>query len=270
MQINRPCPICQPEQRRDQNALSIMTKGGKTLLHCHKSGCDFRDIARALDLVQPVENNTPSAQRGPDEIDRRNLEKAQEIWRNSRPCAESLAARYLQSRGIRIAPPNSLRFAPLLYHSPSVQYLPALVARIDPMGAVHRTYLTDKATKIAGSSAKMALGRYRGGAVQLSAGRGPVIACEGIENGLSILQLWDGAPPAVLAALSASNLPNLVLPEKGGDLIVAFDIDQSQTGYRAALDLAERAGRVGWSVSLLAPPNGAGDWNEYLIKEVMS
>lgn len=45
-----PCPICQPERRRDQNALSIGEGNGKVLLHCFKGGCSFVDIANAASL----------------------------------------------------------------------------------------------------------------------------------------------------------------------------------------------------------------------------
>jgi hypothetical protein len=43
-----PCPICQPERRRGQNALTISEKGGRLLLHCKKSGCAFRDLLAVL------------------------------------------------------------------------------------------------------------------------------------------------------------------------------------------------------------------------------
>jgi hypothetical protein len=36
-----PCPICQPERRRDQIALSVSEQGGKLLLYCFKSHCPF-------------------------------------------------------------------------------------------------------------------------------------------------------------------------------------------------------------------------------------
>jgi len=47
-----PCPICQPELRRDQSALSLSQKEGRVLLHCFKSGCTFSELAKALQLPE--------------------------------------------------------------------------------------------------------------------------------------------------------------------------------------------------------------------------
>jgi len=46
-----PCPVCQPERRRDQNALSVRDGAdGRALLYCFKNWCSFVDIAKALSL----------------------------------------------------------------------------------------------------------------------------------------------------------------------------------------------------------------------------
>ena len=45
-----PCPVCQPERRRDQRALSILDDGGRLLTYCHKSGCDFRAVTDAAGI----------------------------------------------------------------------------------------------------------------------------------------------------------------------------------------------------------------------------
>ena len=44
------CPVCQPERRRHQTALSISGSQGKILLHCFKRGCSFAEIANAISL----------------------------------------------------------------------------------------------------------------------------------------------------------------------------------------------------------------------------
>ena len=46
-----PCPVCQTERRKDQNALTINERDGKLLLHCKKSTCDFRDILIAAGVA---------------------------------------------------------------------------------------------------------------------------------------------------------------------------------------------------------------------------
>jgi len=45
-----PCPVCQPERRRDQNALSIKQRDGRLLLYCFKQRCSFVEIANAANL----------------------------------------------------------------------------------------------------------------------------------------------------------------------------------------------------------------------------
>ena len=48
-----PCPICQPEQRPTQNALTLsVAKDGRLLLHCKKANCDFRDLLGALGIFE--------------------------------------------------------------------------------------------------------------------------------------------------------------------------------------------------------------------------
>ena len=47
-----PCPVCQPEGRREQDALSLSdAPDGRLLAHCKKAGCSFRDLAAALGLT---------------------------------------------------------------------------------------------------------------------------------------------------------------------------------------------------------------------------
>ena len=38
-----PCPICQTERRKDQNALTLSDNENRLLAHCKKSGCDFHE-----------------------------------------------------------------------------------------------------------------------------------------------------------------------------------------------------------------------------------
>ena len=49
-----PCPVCQPERRRDQIALSISKSNHKILMHCFKRRCSFAEIATAISL--PLEH----------------------------------------------------------------------------------------------------------------------------------------------------------------------------------------------------------------------
>ena len=46
-----PCPVCQPERRRDQNALTLTDGRAGLLAHCKKSHCTFADILAAASVV---------------------------------------------------------------------------------------------------------------------------------------------------------------------------------------------------------------------------
>ena len=46
-----PCPVCQPDRRKGQNALTLADgNGGRLVLHCKKSACAFLDILTAAGL----------------------------------------------------------------------------------------------------------------------------------------------------------------------------------------------------------------------------
>ena len=51
-----PCPVCQPERRKDQQGLSVRSEGGRLLIWCHKSGCDFRDILDAAGIARDAQS----------------------------------------------------------------------------------------------------------------------------------------------------------------------------------------------------------------------
>ena len=79
-----PCPVCQADQRRDQNALTLGDGRRGLLLHCKKSGCDFRDILAAAGLrdgdyvkPDPVEILRRKLQR--DRIDDQRTEAAKRV-----------------------------------------------------------------------------------------------------------------------------------------------------------------------------------------------
>jgi len=197
-----PCPVCQPDGRKDQNALTLADGRAGLLLNCKKSGCDFRDILAAAG-VQPGDYRKPDLR----EIVRRNAqdsaeamrrsEAAKRVWAEAVPIAGTLAETYLRGRGISCALPDSLRFHPRCYHGPSQSALPAMIALVTGGEgfAIHRTFLRADGSGKAGlpDGDKMMLGRVCGGAVKLSDGPGRVVISEGIESGLSLLSgLLDG------------------------------------------------------------------------------
>ena len=189
------------------------------------------------------------------------------MWREARPINGTLAETYLNARGITCTLPYSLRYIGECWHQ-SARRCPALVSYISYIGddarfAVHRTYLRpDGMGKADVTPAKAMLGPVAGGAVRLSRAPGPLIVTEGIETGLSLLSGILDQPGQVWAALSASGMAKLTLPDRPGHLIVAPDGDP--VGQGAAERLATRAHALGWRVSLFPAPQGF-DWNDVLI-----
>ena len=260
-----PCPVCQTERRPDQRGLSIRAEGGALLAFCHKSGCDFRDIVRPAGLPRDALRIDPHAAREADAkreaYAAEQLAKAGRLWATCKPLAGTKGEAYLRGRGITCPLPATLGWAADAFHAPSARWLSAMGGDVFT-GGVHRTYFEKTGQRI-GGNAKMMQGPCAGGSVALSEGQGPLVVCEGIETGLSLLSGLLASPATVWAALSTSGMKALALPSAPGVLIVATDSDDAGAGWLAGNALAERAAARGWSVSLLPAPEGQ-DWNDAL------
>jgi hypothetical protein len=264
-----PCPICQPERRKGQNALTLADGREGLVLHCKKSACGFAAILAAAGV-------TPGAYCAPDPAviaqrqaaERAEAEKrarqAMQVWREAQRIEGSPAEAYLRARRITGPLPLTLRFHPECWHGPTAKRLPALVALVDgaDLPAIHRTYLRDDGSgKAAVDPAKAMLGAVAGGAVRLCEAQGPLVVAEGIETALSLSCGLLRSPATIWAALSASGIRGLRLPDVPGRLTIASDGDTA--GREAAHALAERAHPLGWTVSFLPAPEGR-DWNDIL------
>ena len=259
-----PCPVCQIERRSDQRGLSIRAESGALLAFCHKSGCDFRDIVRAAGLPRDALPTDPQAALEADAkreaYGAEQRAKARRLWATCKPLAGTRGEAYLREREITCPLPPSLGWAADAFHAPSARWLCAMVADVTS-GGVHRTFFEKSGARICGN-AKMMQGPCAGGAVALSEARGPLVVCEGIETGLSLLSGLLTRPATVWAALSTSGMKALALPETIGRLTIAADGDAP--GKEAANALAIRATALGWKVSMLPAPDGQ-DWNEVLM-----
>ena len=260
-----PCPVCQIERRLDQRGLSIRADGGALLAFCHKSGCDFRDIVKAAGLPRDALRLDPEAAREADAkreaYAQEQRAKARRLWDTCTPIRGTKGEAYLRARGITCPLPVSLGWAADAFHGPSARWLSAMVGDVST-GGVHRTYFEKTGERITGN-AKMMQGPCAGGAVALSGAQGPLVVCEGIETGLSLLSGLLGGPATVWAALSTSGMKSLALPSAPGELIVATDSDDAGAGWIAGNVLAERAAALGWAVSLWPAPDGQA-WNDAL------
>jgi hypothetical protein len=265
-----PCPVCQPEGHKGQNALTLAYgNGGRLVLDCKKSACAFLDILAAAGL-RSGEYSPPDAativQRNAEqrvETEKRAAQ-ARRLWREAQPIAGTIAETYLRARGITCLLPETLRFHPSCWHGPTSKRWPAMVGAVQGTGlpAMHRTYLRpDGSGKAALYPDKMMLGATAGGAVRLTNAQGPLVVAEGIETALSLASGLLHAPATVWAALSTSGIRGLHLPPTASRLTIAPDGDKP--GREAANALAERAHAQGWQVSLLPAPD-CRDWNDIL------
>lgn len=267
-----PCPICQPERRMDQSALTIAERDGKLLLNCKKSGCDFRDLLVACGITPgrfEIDHAAlEQARRKRIEAEAGARRRAQDIWRQGQPIAGTPGETYLRGRGITCYLPPSLRWLPHTYHTPSQSPCSAMLAHVqsvsgEPMG-LHRTFFSKQGERLS-KDPKMMLGPCRGGAVRLIKAKGPLVVAGGIETALSLASGLFSTPASVWAALSTSGLAGLALPLDPGKLTIAPDGDDA--GKSAGIRLAERASALGWVVSLLPAPDGL-DWNDVVMKGV--
>jgi len=193
---------------------------------------------------------------------------AARLFAASMPVADTLADTYLRSRGLtQGGTMSALRFHPKCWHRDEGQTRsiprPALIAAVtDGAGAmrgVHRTWLApDGKGKAAIETQRRAMGHLLGNAVRLTPHDDILVVGEGIETMLSLVETVPGLP--VWAALSASHLGAVLLPEGVQRLYIAIDRDPA--GQRAAERLSARATEVGVPVRVLEPR--LGDFNDDL------
>jgi putative DNA primase/helicase len=162
-----------------------------------------------------------------------------------------------------IPAPHSLRFSPRLFHAPTRQYLPAIVAAIhDPAGVIsgiQRVFIrTDGCGKADVRPAKMTLGSLGDGAVRLAPVGEVIGLCEGWETGLSAMQLY-GLP--VWCALGASRMHRVALPPGVRKVVIFADNDAA--GHEAAERAANVHRLVGRLVETRLPATGT-DFNDEL------
>jgi hypothetical protein len=265
-----PCPVCQPDRRAGQDALTLADGRVGLLADCKKSACRFADIIAALGLragVIPRPDPAAAARReaeGRAEAKRR-AQQAVRLWTEAGPIIGTAAERYLRGRGLTCALPPTLRYHPAAWHGPTATRHPAMLALVEGADgfAIHRTFLRPDGAGKAGlpGGDRLMLGNVLGGAVRLTGGPSRLVVGEGLETALSLsCGLLDG-PAAIWAALSAAGLRALRLPRQPGRLTIACDGDPP--GRDAARALAERAHGLGWQVGIVDPGDGR-DFNDIL------
>lgn len=220
--------------------------------------------------ARPVASNHQKPKRhDPDAWAMQQKAKALAIIARRKPLKGTIAEHYLrQHRGIELVSlPETLGFVEYVYNYTAGRFLPALVASIQNIHgeivAAHCTFL-DPATgdKVRGEGIKSRLifGGCRGAAIHLAEATHRVALCEGIEDGLSIMQASGDWP--VWATGGTSGLRSLELLASVREVLLCGDNDVA--GREAVTVVAERFTREGRMVRMAFPPEGFKDFNDLL------
>jgi DNA primase len=253
---------------------SFTVNDGKAFAHCFgcgwhgdavdfvaaMTGCTVADAARLLGAGDLP--TLPTSSRAKDLPQADTADAARRIWREAEPIAGTPAELYLRSRGIHIQLPPTLRFTRLRHLQGGVH--PCLVGIATEaegrFGGIQRTYLTEGGRKSAVAPVKMSLGRISTCAIRLTPMSGELVVCEGIEDGLSLLQELGRA---VWVAAGASMLSAMQFPMVVRSVVIAADNDAA--GEREADKAAEAFTARGFTVRIMRPAPEFKDFNEQLI-----
>jgi putative DNA primase/helicase len=183
-------------------------------------------------------------------------EAAGAIWNRSQPIVGTIAETYLRRRAYTGLIPAILRFAMCKHPTDDTRYYPTMIAgvviggQMDQGVGIHRTFLKDDGSGKADLDPdKMTLGASKGAAVPLGQAGRLLAVSEGLETGLSYMQM-TGTP--TWAALSTAGIRNLILPAEVQEVIIAADPDIP--GIRAAHEAAQRWLLEGRRVRIAKPP----------------
>lgn len=196
----------------------------------------------------------------PADTGRERIDEARAIWRAAQPIGGTLAETYLRTRGLHLPLPPSLRFTRLRYGKSGPEH-PVLVACVagpdDKLCGITRIYLNATGSgKASVPKPKLSLGRISGGAVRLAPCARSITVCEGIEDGLAVMQETGRA---VWAALGTSNLGAIRFPVRPDEVVIAGDSDDA--GRAAARKAADAYAAQGLSARLVFPLPGYKDFN---------
>ena len=186
-------------------------------------------------------------------------QSARRLFAGSVRAKGTLVETYLRRRGItQIPSADTLRFHPRCYYrgkgSPDSEPRPAMIAAVtDLSGAitgVQRTWLAkDGSQKAPVDPPRRAMGHLLGNAVRFGVAQDVLIAGEGIETMLSLIEGLPTVP--MLAALSAGHLGAILFPQTLRRLYIALDRDPA--GQGAAKRLQTRATEAGIDAFVLMP-----------------
>ncbi|MGS5046719.1 MULTISPECIES: DUF7146 domain-containing protein [unclassified Mameliella] len=239
--------------------------GSVTLKETLREARSFLGVA----LCPAVPRKSRNAER-PDAASSKRIARARKLFAAGKPVLGTLAATYLQGRGItRLGP--ALRYHPRVFlrqgedDPDPPQRAPALLAKItDNRGQITgcaRLYLDPSTGGLAAiESPKRILGQLHGHAIRFWSGtsRGDLIVGEGLENTLSV---GTALPEFDLASCLTTTHLGLFIPPSGIKRIwIARDNDEA--GHNASMRLRNQLASRGIACIELVP--NMGDFNDDL------
>jgi len=217
-------------------------EGGKLLVHCH-AGCSQRDVLDAI-RDKGLPGNAALFTTTSRSSTKSNAKLAANIWGKAIPDDPRILT-YLRGRGITLDDvPSALRWGE---HKNKQMIVAAVTSPSDTdVVAVHRTYLDSRLQR---KERKM-LGRHKGRGVWLANPAKCMLIGEGIETTLAVMAA-TGLPG--VAALSASGMKAILLPEEVREVVILVDEDENRAGQEAAIAFAGRLEGEGIEVQLVTP-----------------
>ena len=223
----------------------------------------FRDAVNALSSDAGPRTSRPISQKTA-EFDRHQAEKVREaraIWAQARSINGTRAADYLKARGIVEVDNPSLRYFSAFQYAPGV-FLPAMAAALlspeREIVAVQITWLSPvKPEKAAVATCRKTYGAMGDGAVRLGRAGTCMGLAEGVETGLSAMQI-SGKP--VWCCLGAPRMHRVFVPDSVDELILFGDNDEP--GREAVIRTT--AAHSHRRAIAQFPPGTLNDWNDHL------
>ena len=196
------------------------------------------------------------------------VQQMQYIWESAESEAE-IVKRYLKGRGIYgVNPlPDNLRFSK--EHNAMIA---KVVDKNSNLRAIHKTILQKTDDKVKrGEKLFEKNSQAKGCAVHFDEPTDVLGVAEGIETALSVKEALPDMP--MWAALSASFMDSLDIPDTVKKLYIFYDKDKSGAGRKAATKLATRYVPEGVEIYLIEPPMGIPsdskgvDFNDVLLAQ---
>ncbi len=214
-----------------------------------------------------------------EQSDEQRTRIARAIFKRGVPIEGTLAETYLLNRDIpqQEWDSNKLRFCENInLDQPPFGKCPALVCAAtdinDEITAIWRIYLTPEGTALkddSGHSIKMGKGPSSGSSVRLGPVSSIIAITEGLETAFGVKAITQNKI-SVWAGLSTSGMVGLDIPDTVREIRIYSDADLGRfhqekfnlitpPGRQAANKLAERAKKMGVSITISEPPMGS-DW----------